>query len=169
VARALPATHPSGRPAPGWVTVIILPHSQDPRPEPSSELRRQVKQYLQARAAASVADIAVVGPRYLAVGAAAVVAPVDPSEAGPVGVAVREALEAFFHPLTGGPDGAGWPFGRDVYLSDVAATLERVPGVDYVHQLELLLDGITQGEVVEVPPDRIVVAGPVKIRLRMEA
>jgi hypothetical protein len=65
----------------------------------------------------------------------------------------------------GGPESAGWAFGRDVYLSDVAAILERVPGVDYVSELSLLLDNAPQGEVVPVPIDRIVVAGRLRIRL----
>ncbi len=166
VARVLPMTHPSGRRETGWVKVIIVPNSQDPQPQPSFELRRQVQEYLQARSPADIAGIFITGPTYLPVGVAAVVAPINLSQAGPVGVAVREALERFFHPLTGGPEGRGWPFGRDVYLSDVAAVLESLPAVDYVQELELLLDGITQGEKVEVQPDRIVVAGPMRIRIR---
>jgi hypothetical protein len=102
---------------------------------------------------------------YLPVGADLVLAPLDPGQAGPVGSAVRDALEAFFHPITGGPEGAGWPFGRDVYLSDAAAAVMRVPGVDYVSNLDLLLNGIVQGAVVAVPPDSVVVAGPMRIRV----
>jgi hypothetical protein len=166
VARALPATHPSGRPAPGWVKLIIIPNSQDPQPVPSFELRREVADYVQQRAPASLTGLFVTGPSYLPVGVAAIVTPLDLSQAGPVGVAVRQALQAFFQPLTGGPGGAGWPFGRSVYLSDVATMLENVPGVDFVQEIELLLDGITQGDVVPVPSDRIVVAGPMRVRLR---
>jgi hypothetical protein len=166
VARALPGTHPSGRPAPGWVKLIIVPHSQEPQPQPSFGLRRQVQDFLQAHAPADLAGVFVTGPTYLPVGVAAVVAPLELSQAGPVGVAARQALEAFFHPLTGGPAGQGWPFGRAVYLSDVAAVLEGLPGVDYVQALELLLDGVPQGEQIAVPPDRIVVAGPMAVRIR---
>lgn len=166
VARALPATHPGGRPAPGWIKLIIVPHSQEPQPQPSLGLRRQVRDFVQARAPADLAGLVVIGPTYLPVGVTAVVAPVDLSQAGPVGVAVRQALEAFFHPLTGGPAGQGWPFGRDVYLSDVAALLGALPGVDYVQELELLLNGIPQGEQALIPPDQIVVAGPMRVRLR---
>lgn len=166
VARALPATHPSGRPTPGWIKLIIVPHSQEPQPQPSLGLRRQVRDFVQARAPADLAGLVVTGPTYLPVGVAAIVAPVDLSRAGPVGVAVRQALATFFQPLTGGPAGQGWPFGRDVYLSDVATLLEGLPGVDYVQELELLLNGIPQGEQVLIPPDQIVVAGPMRIRLR---
>jgi predicted phage baseplate assembly protein len=166
IARALPATHPSGRRAPGWVTLILVPESQEAQPRPSFELRRQVQDYVLARAAGDLAGLAVVGPTYLQVGATCTIAPIDMTQAGPAGVAVRSALEAFFHPVTGGPEGTGWPFGRAVHLSDVAAIVEAVPGVDFVQELELLLEGISQGELVEVPPDRIVVAGRIQVRAR---
>jgi predicted phage baseplate assembly protein len=166
VARALTATHPSGRPAPGWVKLIVVPNSQEARPQPSFGLRHRVREYVEARAPAGLAGVFVTGPIYLSVGVSTVVASVDVGQAGPVGVALRQALEAFFHPLTGGPSGQGWLFGRSVYLSDVAALLEALPDVDYVERLELLLDGISQGEQVAVPPDRIVAAGPMQIRIR---
>jgi uncharacterized phage protein gp47/JayE len=166
VARALPTTHPSGRTQAGWVRVIIMPQSRDPRPQPSLELRRRVRAFITARAPAAVADrVTVSGPDYLPVGAQATIAPVDFDNAGQVFEAAAAVLTGFLNPLNGGPDGDGWPFGRDVYLSDVAAALEAVPGVDYVQTLNLLLDGTPQGERVPVPPDRIVVAGDIRVTL----
>ena len=165
VARALPTTHATGRRAPGWVRLIIMPQSEAPRPQPSFELRRQVERYLAARMPAAATRLTVVGPDYLPIGVAATIFPVSPDEAGDVLEAVTETLEAFFHPLHGGPEGDGWPFGRDVYLSDVAAQLEAVPGVDYVETLHLLLDGTPRGEVLAVPGTRIVVAGPMQVMI----
>jgi hypothetical protein len=168
VARALPAIAPNGRPAPGWVTVIIVPQSQEVHPQPSYELRRQVHRYLVARTPATVTPtrIAVIGPGYLPIGVAATVAPREASEAGAVDRRVHTSLMTFLHPLTGGPEGQGWPFGRHVYLSDVAAVLEAVDGVDYVTHLSLLLNDTPQDERVAVPPDRMVVAGPLHIELQ---
>ena len=167
-ARALPATAPNGRPAPGWVTVIIVPQSQDPQPQPSFELRRQVHAYLTARMPATLTPerVAIIGPTYLPIGVEAVVTPRDASEAGVVEARVRAALAVFLHPLTGGPEADGWPLGRDVYLSDVAAIIEAVDGVDYVEALHLLLYDVPQGEQVMVPPDRIVVAGTLRLEMR---
>ena len=164
--RVLPATAPNGRPAPGWVTLIIVPQSQDARPQPSYELRRQVHAHLADRAPATVAScrIGVIGPTYLPVGIAATIAVRDVGEAAVVLRRVKQALERFLHPLTGGPDQCGWSFGRDVYLSDVAAVVEPLSGVDYASRLELLLDDIPQGDRLEVPPDRMVVAGTLEIR-----
>ncbi len=166
VARALPTTHPSGRPAAGWVKLIIMPHSQDAQPQPSFGLRRQVERYLAARIPAALAgQISVVGPDYLPIGVEAVIAPVDLTNARVVLDTVNRQLATFLHPLSGGPDGTGWPFGRSVFLSDVAAVLEAVPGVDYVQTINLLLDNTPRGEFVTVPPDRIVVAGTVRVTL----
>ena len=166
VARALPTTHPSGRNQPGWVRIIIMPQSRDPRPQPSLELRRRVRDFIIARAPAGVmTGITVAGPDYLPVGVQVSIAPVSFEAAGEVFEDAVAVLMAFLNPLSGGPDGDGWPFGRDVYLSDVAAVLEAIPGVDYVRTLDLLLDGTPQGERVPVPPDRIVVAGDIRVTL----
>jgi hypothetical protein len=166
VARALPNVHPSGRSAHGWVRVIVVPQSRDARPQPSFGLRRAVRDFLAARAPAAMADrITVGGPDYMPIGVEAVLAPLDPSQAGAVLDAAGAAVERFFHPLTGGPDGLGWPFGRDLYLSDLAAVLETVTGVDYAETITLLLDGTPVGDRVHVPADRIVVAGPIRMML----
>lgn len=166
IARALPTTHPSGRFAPGWVTVQIVPQSTDARPLPSFTLRREVQRFLAARAPAAVAGhVAVVPPIYLPVGVQAVVSPLDASSAGDIIDRATAALGAFLHPLTGGPDGSGWPFGRDVFISDVAALLEGVEGLDYVETLMLLANGTPAGDRVPVPSDRIVVAGPLLLSL----
>jgi hypothetical protein len=167
VARALPATRTGRDAAPGWVTVIVVPRSADARPQPTAELRRAVSEFLSARVPASAAaQIRVAGPQYLPVDAEAVVAARKREEAGRVHDNVAEALARFFHPLTGGPEGEGWPFGRDVYISDVARALEEVEGVDFVESLVLKLDGAPQGETVAVPSDCIVVAGKLQVRAR---
>jgi hypothetical protein len=167
MARALPATASNGRPAPGSVTLIVVPHSLDARPQPSFELRRQVYEYIAARVPASLnaGHIAVIGPSYLPVGASAAAVARDLSEAARVEARIRDALERFLHPLTGGPQEEGWPLGRDIYLSDLAAIVEAVEGVDFLRGLELLLEDIPQGEHIAVPPDRIVVAGPLRIEM----
>ena len=168
--RVLPATAPNGQPAPGWVTVIVVPQSSDPQPQPTLELRRQVHDFLALRAPATVMPgrIAVIGPKYLPVGASVIVFPADAAAAGSVERRVESALRSFLHPVTGGPEGKGWPFGRGVYLSDLASILEALDGVDHLRNLELLLGGAPVGEQVSVPRDRIVTAGPIRILMRGE-
>ena len=96
---------------------------------------------------------------------AATLIPADPAAAGEVESAARAALSAFLHPLSGGPEGEGWEPGRSVYLSDVAAVLERVAGVDAVERLALLSGGVPKGEFVAVPPGGTVAAGDIRLTL----
>lgn len=167
-ARAIPGRRPDGRSLPGYVTVLIAPQSEDPRPVPSFGLREQVRAFLEAHAPADVAGgggIDVVAPDYLPLDVVATLAPVRATEAGPVEARARAALATFLHPLRGGPDGRGWDLGRDVFLSDVARILGAVEGVDHVEELALLVAGNIQGDSVPVGPERIVVAGKILLRL----
>ena len=47
------------------------------------------------------------------------------------------ALYRYLHPLVGGPDGTGWPFGRTVVAGELLALLGRVPGVAQVDEVRL--------------------------------
>jgi predicted phage baseplate assembly protein len=168
VARAIPARDSGGHTVPGWVTLIIIPQSQDPRPTPSFGLREEVRIYIENRAPANLAaahSIEVIGPDYLAVDVTATLAPQDPAKAGEVEQAALQALAEFLHPLYGGPGGLGWDLGRGVFASDVAAVLGDAHGVDYVEELALFINGVLQGDRVDVPPGQIVVAGQLKISL----
>jgi hypothetical protein len=70
-------------------------------------------------------------------------------------------LNAFLDPLTGGPDGLGWPFGRDVYRSEILQVIGAVPGVDHVIRLTLKTDqGEPQCDNLCVGPMGLVTAGP---------
>jgi len=68
--------------------------------------------------------------------------------------------------LHGGPSKDGWDFGRGVYLSDVATVLESLEGLDYAELIQLLVADELRGDFVEVPPDQIVVAGTIRLKLK---
>lgn len=166
VARALPTVDAAGRRRPGWVTLVVLPASEEPRPYPSVGLRERVRAYLAARAEAGLAAggrITVTGPEYFPVEVEAEIVPVDPAAAAEVASGARSALAAFLHPLSGGSGGEGWEPGRAVYRSDVAALLEGVAGVDAVDRLALLTGGVPRGERIEVPPGGTVAAGEIRL------
>jgi uncharacterized phage protein gp47/JayE len=168
VARALSGRDADGRPAPGWVTLVIIPRSAEPRPYPSFGLREQVRQFINACAAADVTvaeQIVVTGPDYQPVDVTASIVPRDPTAAGAVERDARAAIAGFLHPLSGGPSGRGWSPGEDVWLSDLAPLLERVPGVDHISEIALLRSGELLGEHVPVANDRIPVAGDIRLRL----
>jgi baseplate J-like protein len=165
VARAIPARDAAGRRAPGWVTLVLTPHSADPRPFPTFGLREQVLAYVAARAPADLPPdrIVVTGPDYQPVDVRATIVAVDLSEAGAVERAAHDALATFLHPLLGGPSGRGWVPGQSVFASDVAAAIEHVDGVDYTRDLALLRGGVPAGERLDLPADRIPVAGALRL------
>lgn len=168
VAHALPGTNDAGRRAPGWVTVVIIPESLEPRPQPSFGLREQVRQYIEGSAAGELAGagrIHIAGPRYLPVDVEASVVVREGFGPGEVERTARTVLQTFLHPLRGGAEGRGWPMGRDVHASDVESLLERVEGIDHVARCALLLDGVPVGARVAVGGDRTVVAGEIRLKL----
>ena len=162
-ARAFAAQQASGRPAPGWVTLVIVPLSTDPQPQPSFELCQEVRSYLAPRMPASVAGISIIGPTYLPVGVYVGFAPINIEASAPATATITATLTAFLQPLTGGPNGAGWPFGRGVYVSDIARVVNDIAGVDYIATLELLLNSVPSGDYAPVPGNQIVCAGPLNI------
>jgi predicted phage baseplate assembly protein len=64
------------------------------------------------------------------------------------------ALHAYFDPLTGGPDGTGWPFGRPVQAGEAYAVLQRVDGTEIVDDVQLFAANPLTGDRGE-PVQRI--------------
>ncbi|GIE35160.1 hypothetical protein Ait01nite_082050 [Actinoplanes italicus] len=138
----LPNLDPGLRRTPGWVTVVIVPAGDAPRPTPGPQLIATVQRHLAERAAVALTGpagdrIAVIGPGHLRVGIEAEVAPRDLTTAGPAKLAVLDALDRFLHPLHGGPAATGWELGRDVHVSEIAELIESLPGVSHVRSLRL--------------------------------
>jgi len=50
--------------------------------------------------------------------------------------AISQVLTDFLNPLPSA-HGEGWPFGRDVFVSDIYDVLEQVPGIDFVTDIML--------------------------------
>jgi hypothetical protein len=57
---------------------------------------------------------------------------VIPADADRVRANVTLAMYRFFHPLWGGTDGAGWPFGEDIYPSAVMKCAQEALGAGLV-------------------------------------
>jgi len=126
--------------APGVVAVVILPKLPIDRPLPSRGLLRAVAAHLEKGRIVGT-RIEVVGPTYVEVSVRARVRAREGISPAALSRRLRDALDRFLHPLTGGPNGEGWPFGRDVYRSEVLELLDRVEGADHVLFLEMVADG----------------------------
>jgi predicted phage baseplate assembly protein len=69
----------------------------------------------------------------------------------------RDALDAlfrYFHPTIGGPDRAGWPFGRPVLAGEVYAALQAVRGTELVEDVRIFGADPLTGERGK-PTDRL--------------
>lgn len=138
-ARAWAGIHPSYPclHAAGVVTVVVLPHIPARRPEPSAGLLGAVRRYLNRRRMLTT-RLEVVGPHYLTVDVIADVRSKPYVDGTRVRAQILHAIDVFLDPLHGGPDGLGWPFGRDVYRSEILQLIDGVPGVDHVLDLALV-------------------------------
>jgi predicted phage baseplate assembly protein len=128
-----------GLKAPGTVTVVIVPELPRGRPAPSDDLRQAVHCYLDRRRIIGT-RLVVVRPQYLEVKVRAKVHTKAGANPKRVCEDIIKALDAFLDPLQGGPNGRGWPFGRDVSRSEILQVIDEVPGVDHVLVLELIPD-----------------------------
>jgi hypothetical protein len=126
--------------APGIVTVVVVPSLPADRPFPSAGLVRLVANRLERRRTIGT-RVVVAGPSYLEVAIRASVKAFDGADRARLNRDVSDALDAFFHPLRGGPDGTGWPLGRDVFRAEVMQVIDETPGVDHVLSLELVVEG----------------------------
>src|SRR6185436_12937779 len=155
-AKALPLAHPlfPGVKVPGAVTVIIVPDSKAPNPQPSDGLLRTVCAYLEARRLLTT-ELFVVGPRYVAVSVEATVIATDEADPGRVKQDIEAALSAYLNPLTGGDDGLGWPFGGTLRYSKLVQRVFSVAGIDSVPSLVLIVNGDGQPECRDVPLEPI--------------
>lgn len=134
------------QPAPGHVSLAIVfepedegkPEEEKENPlEPSRPLCQALWGFLDARRLITTRHH-VVGPSYAPVGIDLVIARTDGAVKSEFHDRISRKLEDFLDPLEGGPSQQGWPFGRDVYVSELCEQLESIPGMDYVMDVMLV-------------------------------
>jgi predicted phage baseplate assembly protein len=156
---------PAGRegdPSPGTVYLLVVPHVQTEAHEInpddlvlSDPLKQQIMNYLDERRLLTV-RLEIREPEYVVVTVEAQVKAVGHLSPERVQQRVIRRLYTFLNPFTGGEDGQGWPFGRDLFLSDVYAAIQQAEGVQYVEQVklyEVVRSG--KGKARKRPMDRI--------------
>jgi len=153
-----PRPSEAGRVAPGQVYLLVVPRVPNPAEylDPAQlELNEAditaLAAYLDERRLLTTrVDVRAPAYRWVAVRAQLRAAPgADQAE---VEAEVLVRLYRFLNPLTGGPDGKGWPFGRDLFLSDVYQCLQGISNVQFVRNVELFAaapGGGPQGDAAE--------------------
>ncbi len=153
-AKALPLFHPNfpNGPVPGVVTVIVVPDSEAPNPRPNQTTLQSVCQYLNARRLLT-SEVYVVGPTYRKIKVQVNLLVKPGADLAIVKNSVLQNLNTFFSPLLGGTDGTGWPFGGEIFYSDVYRAIFDVDGVQRIqnNQLILFLDDLRQQLCRDVP------------------
>jgi hypothetical protein len=131
-----------GRRAPGHVSLVIVPERPPPMssgvPQPPQALVDALFEFLDERRTLTT-RLHVVGPTVTPVSAEIVIARTSDAFDADVKQRVVDKLAAFFDPLgvLDGPSPGGWPFGRDVFVSEVLEQIEAVQGVDYITEIML--------------------------------
>lgn len=137
----------------GTVKVLIVPQvtTIEERIQPEQlqipkSLQEEVRRYLDERRLLTTA-LSVEAPQYVWVSAQVHVQVSPHLDAMSVAGEVERRLYQFLNPLHGGPDGIGWPFGRDLFIADVYALVDGVEGVDYVADAKIFPVEVESGQV----------------------
>ena len=124
----------------GYLSIIVLPKqngalSTVPFLQPDRELLQTIKDYLEPRRLLTT-RLHIVGPSYAPVSAEILVARRADFGDDEVKKEIADKLNTFLAPQPSS-SGEGWPFGRNVYVSELYELLEAIPGVDYVPAIDL--------------------------------
>lgn len=138
-----PRPSEAGRVAPGQVFVLVIPRLPNPgRRLNPDELQLDkddmaiLTDYLDERRLLTV-RLDVRPPAYYWVSIKVQLRTTPGEDKAAVEAEVLSRLYRFLNPLTGGQDGKGWPFGRDLFLSDVYQCLQGIPDVQFVRNVEM--------------------------------
>jgi predicted phage baseplate assembly protein len=150
--RAARANRNEGEVPPGVVRLLIVPALGEqvlvPRPEDLQVSERtldEVREFLDGRRL--LTTVMEVGePQYLWVSTDITLVADPNADAEAVARRVQEKLAAFVHPLTGGPNGQGWPFRRTLTLADVYAQVQAAQGVAFLLGAEMSVARLLNAE-----------------------
>lgn len=155
---------------PGHVTLLVVPDVTDRKPVPSEELLDQVTETMHTKAPVAVvgtdSSLSVRGPHYIEVSINATVRTTGSYSITETQERATATLVEFLHPLTGGPDGAGWEIGRCPPPELFVSRLEQLPDISAVDSVAVTFDDgdehITLAGSEDAPtvaPDTLVYSG----------
>jgi hypothetical protein len=101
--------------------------------QPAAETLERIREYLDERRVVGV-RVVVERPSYQGITVIARLRARRNANPEEVRERALAALYRYYHPVLGGPEGTGWPFGRPAQAGEVHAVLQRVAGVDFVEE-----------------------------------
>uniref|UniRef100_UPI0035CBCB26 putative baseplate assembly protein n=1 Tax=uncultured Sphingomonas sp. TaxID=158754 RepID=UPI0035CBCB26 len=160
-AKAMPLVNPDfpGIQVPGTISVVVIPAIAGTRdqqilvsaPRPVESLLRTICAALDARRMMTT-ELYVVGPVYVPVSLDIAAILTDDADSSETGALLTAALRTFLHPLYGGADGKGWPFGGTIRYGDLYRAA-LVSGVDRLDSITVTRNGQPFGTCADVPID----------------
>ncbi|WP_369035235.1 putative baseplate assembly protein [Streptomyces adonidis] len=161
-AQGVPGLHPdfAGAPIPGVVGILVVPPADDSGepPVPTAATLRAVTEFLTREVAPAGVTVVAAPASYRRVAVEAWVA-LDPDlDRATVLTGAGDAVRTYLDPLTGGENGAGWPFGGALRHTALLRRLLAADGVLAVSGLSLVVDGIRQPACADhaIPPHTLV-------------
>lgn len=122
----------------GHISVVVLLSKTDSDQADINPLLQQIYNYLEPKRLLTT-RLHVVEPRYLWVTLSIGIRVHSETKSTNVSEDVKVQLENHFSPLPDRRTGReGWPFGRNVYVSEIYERVEQVRGVDSVEEVRVL-------------------------------
>ena len=125
------------------VNIFIIPQITDPARiieredlELVDEVKQMVDEYLDSRRLLTT-NLDILAPEYYWIRTKIRIKVSKHANADKTVQAVEDKLTKFINPIIGGPDGTGWPFGRNLVKADIIQTLQDIPGIDFIREIEL--------------------------------
>lgn len=120
------------------ISLVILPRHPQTDAAENLRLRQDLKRFLDQRRLITT-RLHVVEPNFVDITLSATLYLLDSAKPPGVKAEAERQIKAFFAPLDSQEfwQGQGYPFGADIYLSELYQLLDDIPGVDRVEDIEL--------------------------------
>lgn len=145
---------------PGTISVLLVPALSDaitvPRPNDlriPQRVLNEVRTYLDERRMLT-AVLQVGEPDYVYVSTDLTIVADPKADADHVAKVLRERLEKYIHPLTGGATGDGWPFRRALTLADIYAQVGSIPGVAFLLDAKIFSSKVANQETGQLSQEK---------------
>ena len=149
------------------VTVLVVPESNPENvlsePNASVGFLKTVCHHLDKHRLITT-QIQVDNPMYIEVAVSATLKPLNGYDDDLLKNNADKALVDFLNPFTG-YDGKGWPFGRDVFISEIYEVIDEVEGVDCVFRVTLNGKNEFNGEKLVINENELVYSGRHRISI----